>query len=70
MSRVRKRYYHNSVENKMFEEGKQPKGWVLGMLPVTKEEREKRSRKRKKTNLEKYGTEFPTQSKKVKEKYR
>lgn len=71
MSKVRKkRYYHNSVENKMFEEGKQPKGWVLGMLPVTKEEREKRSRKRKKTNLEKYGTEFPTQSKKVKEKYR
>lgn len=68
MSKVKKRYYHNSVENKMFPEGQQPEGWVLGMLPVTKEEREKRSRKRKRTNLKKYGTEFPTQSTKIKEK--
>lgn len=37
--RVKKKYYHNGTINRMYEEGKQPDGFVLGMLPRTKEKK-------------------------------
>ena len=30
--KIKKKYYHNGIVNKMYEEGKQPEGFVLGML--------------------------------------
>ena len=53
--RVKKKYYHNGIVNKMFEEGKQPEGFVLGMLPRTKEKQDAINRKREETTLKKYG---------------
>ena len=53
--RVKKKYYHNGIVNKMYEEGKQPDGFVLGMLPRTKEKQDAINKKRAETTLKKYG---------------
>lgn len=53
--KVKKKYYHNGIVNKMFEEGKQPEGFVLGMLPRTKERQDAINKKREETTLKKYG---------------
>ena len=54
-SKVKKRYYHNGIINKMYEEGKQPEGFVLGMLPRTKDKQDAINRKREESTLKKYG---------------
>ena len=54
-SKVKKKYYHNGIVNKMFEEGKQPDGFVLGMLPRTKEKQDAINKKRVESTLNKYG---------------
>ena len=53
--KVKKRYYHNGIVNKMYEEGKQPDGFVLGMLPRTKEKQDAINKKRLESTLNKYG---------------
>jgi possible homing endonuclease len=53
--KVKKKYYHNGIVNKMYEEGKQPDGFVLGMLPRTKEKQDAINKKRVESTLNKYG---------------
>ena len=53
--KVKKKYYHNGTINRMYEEGKQPDGFVLGMLPRTKEKQDAINKKRVESTLNKYG---------------
>ena len=64
----KKKYYHNGIVNKMFEEGKQPEGFVLGMLPRTKERQDAINRKRAETTLKKYGVPHISHLNEVREK--
>ena len=57
-----KKNYNNGVVVRRFEEGTQPEGWVLGMLPRSEEVKRRIAEKRRKTNLERYGVENPFQS--------
>nr|DAR91009.1 MAG TPA: endonuclease-like protein [Caudoviricetes sp.] len=66
--KVKKKYYHNGIVNKMFEEGKQPDGFVLGMLPRTKEKQDAINKKRAETTLKKYGVSHVSLINEVKEK--
>ena len=66
--RVKKKYYHNGIVNKMYEEGKQPDGFVLGMLPRTKEKQDAINRKREETTLAKYGVSHVSHLSDVKSK--
>ena len=66
--KVKKKYYHNGIVNKMYEEGKQPDGFVLGMLPRTKEKQDAINRKREETTLKKYGVSHVSHLSDVKSK--
>ena len=66
--RVKKKYYHNGIVNKMYEEGKQPDGFVLGMLPRTKEKQDAINKKREESTLNKYGVSHISHLKEVKAK--
>ena len=66
--KVKKKYYHNGIVNKMFEEGKQPDGFVLGMLPRTKEKQDAINKKREETTLKKYGVSHVSHLSDVKSK--
>lgn len=62
-------YYNNGVINKRFYEGEEiPEGWYPGFVPMSSEVKERALEKRRKTNLEKYGVEFPSQSSEIQEK--
>lgn len=66
--KVKKRYYHNGIINKMYEEGKQPDGFVLGMLPRTKEKQDAINKNREETTLKKYGVSHISHLSEVREK--
>ena len=66
--RVKKKYYHNGIVNRMFEEGKQPDGFVLGMLPRTKEKQDAINKKREETTINKYGVSHVSHLSDVKSK--
>lgn len=66
--KVKKKYYHNGIVNKMFEEDKQPEGFVLGMLPRTKEKQDAINKKREETTLAKYGVSHVSHLSAVKSK--
>lgn len=66
--KVKKKYYHNGIVNKMFEEGKQPDGFVLGMLPRTKEKQDAINKKREETTINKYGVSHVSHLSAVKSK--
>lgn len=59
------KFYHKGDETKMFPEGQQPEGWVKGLSKRSKIESYK---KRKVTNLKKYGVENISKSDYAKEK--
>ena len=62
-------YYNNGKISKMFNIGEPiPEGWVPGMVPRSKEEKEKSNLKRKQTNMVKYGGSCPLSSETIKEK--
>ena len=63
-----KRTYNNGVIAKRYYEGEQPEGFVLGMLPRTKEQKAESNAKRVKTTIEKYGVANVAQSKDVYER--
>lgn len=63
-----KRTYNNGVIAKRYYEGEQPEGFVLGMLPRTKEQKAESNAKRVKTTIEKYGVANVAQSKDVYDK--
>ena len=61
------RYYNNGEINIRIHDGEQvPEGFVPGMKPRTLEQKEVANAKRRQTNLQKYGTEFPLQSEEIK----
>lgn len=63
------KYYNNGIINIRVNEGDPiPEGFVPGMLKRSEEQKREILEKRKKTNLEKFGVEFPLQSSEVKEK--
>jgi hypothetical protein len=64
-----KKYYNNGIVNMMIKDGDPiPDGFVLGMVPRSKSDKEKSNQKRKQTNIAKYGVEAPLQSQEIKEK--
>lgn len=68
MKQWKRKMYNNGVEVRKFYENEVPEGWVLGMLPKSKEEKERANRQRKETNLKKYGAEVPLQADSIKKK--
>lgn len=68
MKQWKRKMYNNGVEVRKFYENEVPEGWVLGMLPKSKEEKEKANRQRKETNLKKYGAGAPLQADSIKKK--
>jgi len=68
MARKYKRY-NNGIKNIIVYEGETvPEGFVAGVLPLSDDKKEEISRRRKETNLKKYGVENPSQSQVVKNK--
>lgn len=66
--KVKKRYYNNGIKNIMISDGDAiPDGFVPGMVKKSKKDKSSINERRKKTNLDKYGSEFPMQSKIVQE---
>lgn len=66
-----RKVYNNGIESRMFSDGEViPEGWVPGLVPRSKKAIEESNKKRKETNLKKYGTESPMQSAEVQERAR